>query len=404
MAKERWVSTLAEPPQRAVIIGQGPCPIWGMTSVERHHRILHRANIHDVASEPAALPASEPFLMLRGDYAIDESLLRGLVDAPGSLLLADDEHGRTVAIAAHVSNGDGLAVRELMADDAAFVDAHLPAGMRALRPEELGPSYNRTLRKRAQPYALQVTPSSVRGLEWRTFREAYKGATDFVTKLAWPIPAFHVTRWCAHRQISPNMVTTLGLVLMLIATVLFWNGWFLTGALLGWAMTFLDTVDGKLARCTLTSSKWGDIYDHGIDLVHPPVWYFAWWAGLGAAGEAAAFGINPWLALWVILGGYLAGRLMELAFKVFYGIQTHVWQPVDYHFRAITARRNPNLAILTVAALLGRPAEGLVLVAAWTVISLLFHLVRILQAARARARGEDISSWMTRSAAGPAHA
>ena len=44
-------------------------------------------------------------------------------------------------------------------------------------------------------------------------------------------------------------------------------------------MTFLDTVDGKLARTTLTSSKWGDIFDHGIDLVHPPFWYVAWGAG-----------------------------------------------------------------------------------------------------------------------------
>ena len=32
-------------------------------------------------------------------------------------------------------------------------------------------------------------------------------------------------------------------------------------------MTFLDTVDGKLARCTIASSKLGNIFDHGIDLV-----------------------------------------------------------------------------------------------------------------------------------------
>jgi phosphatidylglycerophosphate synthase len=380
-----------------------------MSSVERHNRVLRRANIHDVASDPPTLPGNEPFLLVRGDYAIDENLVRSLVDSPGTLLLAEDEGGRTRPVAAHVSNGDGPAVRGIIAETGEFSAEHVPAGMRALRPDELGPSYNRTLRKRAHPYALLVTPDSVRALEWRTFREAYKGATDFVTKLAWPVPAFHATRWCAQRQISPNAVTTVGVVLMLIATALFWNGWFLTGALFAWTMTFLDTVDGKLARCTLTSSKWGDRYDHGVDLLHPPLWYLAWWVGLGAAGDTAFASIGSGLAVWVILGGYVVGRAMELAFKVLYGIQTHVWRPVDYHFRAITARRNPNLAILTVAALLGHPADGFILVAAWTVISLVFHLVRILQAARAKARGESISSWMTQdesgpAAAGPAHA
>ena len=44
----------------------------------------------------------------------------------------------------------------------------------------------------------------------------------------------------------------------------------------------LDTVDGKLARCTITSSKIGEAIDHGIDLVHPPFWWWAWGVGLHA--------------------------------------------------------------------------------------------------------------------------
>src|SRR3546814_2416912 len=47
-------------------------------------------------------------------------------------------------------------------------------------------------------------------------------------------------------------------------------GGFWTGLAAAWIMTFLDTVDGKLARVTLASSRWGNAYDHGIDLIHPP--------------------------------------------------------------------------------------------------------------------------------------
>jgi len=45
-------------------------------------------------------------------------------------------------------------------------------------------------------------------------------------------------------------------------------------------MTFLDTVDGKLARVTVNSSPFGHIYDHAIDLISPPFWYLAWGLGL----------------------------------------------------------------------------------------------------------------------------
>ena len=51
---------------------------------------------------------------------------------------------------------------------------------------------------------------------------------------------------------------------------------------MGWLMTFLDTVDGKLARVTVTSSRIGDVLDHGLDIIHPPLWYIAWGVGLPA--------------------------------------------------------------------------------------------------------------------------
>jgi hypothetical protein len=72
----------------------------------------------------------------------------------------------------------------------------------------------------------------------------------------------------------------------------------------------------------------------------------------------------------------------------------HAWRPFDSFFRLITARRNPNLILLTPAALLGRPDIGLVLVGIWTVISLGVHLVQLVQAFAAPRT--SVVSWLSR--------
>src|SRR3546814_5027741 len=55
----------------------------------------------------------------------------------------------------------------------------------------------------------------------------------------------------------------------------------------------------------------------------------------------------------------------------------HVWQKFDSDFRLVTARRNPNFAILFFATLGGSPDIGLIAVAWWTIISLIVHAVRM---------------------------
>src|SRR4029453_3372733 len=107
-------------------------------------------------------------------------------------------------------------------------------------------------------------------------------------------------------------------VLAVAAALLFARGAFALGLLSAWAMTFLDTVDGKLARVTLTSSRMGDVMDPGLDLIHPPFWWWAWGIGLGAGhGFATA----------IVVGGYLAGRALEGAFLARFGFETHSGRP-----------------------------------------------------------------------------
>ena len=103
-----------------------------------------------------------------------------------------------------------------------------------------------------------------------------------MTKWVWPAPARGVTRLCVRLGLLPNHVTALSWVLAILAGLLFYQGEFFAGLLAGWLMTFLDTVDGKLARVTVTSSALGNYFDHVLDLLHPPFWYLAWGLGLAS--------------------------------------------------------------------------------------------------------------------------
>jgi len=168
------------------------------------------------------------------------------------------------------------------------------------------------------------------------------------------------------------MITAFGAVLCVLAFYLFWHGHYWLGMLSGFIFMVLDTVDGKLARCTGSSSKWGNVFDHGIDLIHPPFWYWAWAHGLGEYGRPME-PVAETMVLLAIVIGYVAQRIIEGIFiKRFDGIHIHVWQRIDSQFRLITARRNPNMVILFAAMLFARPDLGLQLVAWWTIISLIF--------------------------------
>jgi hypothetical protein len=101
------------------------------------------------------------------------------------------------------------------------------------------------------------------------------------------------------------------------------------------------------------------------------------------------------MVLWAIVGGYIAQRAIEGIFmRRFGGMHIHVWKRIDSQFRLITARRNPNMVILVGALLFARPDIGLELIAYWTMISLIFHAVRLAQASEATARGKPVRSWL----------
>jgi len=376
----------------AWIVGRCDVPLWGLSPGARWRRCFARAGIVDCRGEDSPFPDAGAVVLVRADHVLDESLVRGLIAAPGTVLTVTRPGGagERVAVGAHVDARRAADIAALLRRRTMPAGDGGADGLAVVGPEDLASSYRHGLRKRAAPQVYSLLDESPESVERRMFEAAYKGATDFVTKWLWPAPALWVTRWAARHGVSPNAVTALSLVFVFLALGLFAAGHFLSGLAAAWVMTFLDTVDGKLARVTFASTPWGNAFDHGIDLVHPPFWYAAWWYGLHGAGDASILDAG----LWIVVVGYVVGRLLEGLFIWRFGFETHVWRPLDTRFRLITARRNPNLALLTGGTAFGRPDLGFLAVALWTVLSLLVHVVRLIQALWRRGRGGAVRSWL----------
>lgn len=362
-----------------LIGAEGP-RLFSRTALERARRMFPGL---DVGDEAASMPSSGRVLLLRADHVLDDVLARPLTAARDLALRSSNTPGIAAIVidAARASEGRALL--------RGAPEACAPAGLEVTTPARLAGAYRAKLRNRVPPYALSTRIRTVRDVERVMYDATYKGITDVVTKYVWPTPAFAVTRWCAAAHITPNAVTIVSFLCVLAATALFATGWYLPGLLAAWAMCFLDTVDGKLARVTLTSSKLGDVLDHGTDLLHPPFWWYAWYAGLGATDL-------PYidLAVWIVIAGYVLGRAQEGLFIAAFRFEMFGWRPLDALSRLITARRNPNLVLLSIAALAGRPDIGLAAVATWTLLCLTFHSVRIAQAFAARATGRAVSPFL----------
>jgi len=396
---ERVQVWLVDPTVHAEDGPTAPVEVWGLSPAERLCRTLRAAGVSEAqivtgTSRPSLLPDS-PLLVFRTDYVFDERLVRALLEKSlenggvQSLALVDpDTPATTVAVVTTGSQIEALLPRLMAPVLVGHVQQeHLPCQV----PADLVLAYSSALRKYDPPYLLRACANSLTQVENHMFRASYKGITDVVTKWVWPLPARAVTRLLARAHVSPNIVTGFSWMLVGMATWLFTQGQFGLGLACAWLMTFLDTVDGKLARVTCTSSRMGHVLDHGLDLVHPPFWYLAWAMGLAGNLSPALIWYDPVVA--TIIGGYILGRLLEGLFLLAFHLEIHSWRPIDSFFRTITARRNPNLILLTLGSLVGRPDLGLWLVAVWTVCSLGFHTLRLGQACIQRWRGQPIQTW-----------
>ncbi len=374
------MTSALQPKPLFVTVGDNPARAFGMAAADRANALAVKAKLEP--SSEAEPGRSTVYADLA--WTSDPEWLAAIGDAPGSVLTKDGH-----PVLAHVpADGDPAAVLAAMLSG----DRYVGGGLERIDADSADFSY-RKLRKRDRPFVMRLDPVNPESAERAAYDASYKGVTDILTLYLWRRAAFYLTRWAAQAGMTPNMVTAIGAALCVIAFFLFMNGWYWTGVLAGFAFMVLDTVDGKLARCTGQSSKWGNLFDHGIDLIHPPFWWWAWAEGLQAYGRPLER-VYELMIVGAIVFGYVAQRIIEGIFVRRYGMHIHVWQQVDSRFRLITARRNPNMVILVFCLALGRPDLGIELVALWTILSLIFHAVRLAQANARRDRGQPVTSWI----------
>ena len=212
----------------------------------------------------------------------------------------------------------------------------------------------------------------------RYLREDIHVYPPFVWAMVRPL-----ARWRVH----PNWVTALDYVATFAAVPFFLAGNWVPEMVLAYLMSVLDSVDGKLARLTYTSSRFGEILDHGLDIVHPPIWYLAWGYSLGGGDlSSPTFRASLWM-----FGFYVADRIATGIFKGRTGRSIHGFTPLDEKVRSFISRRNVNLALFTVALLLDWALPGLraaeftfYFIVLWQAACLIWHAERVVQFWNAR--------------------
>jgi hypothetical protein len=237
-------------------------------------------------------------------------------------------------------------------------------------------------------------PSSPEPVERTAYDAAYPAVTDAVTLYLWREPAFLLVRLAVRAGLAPTAVTGVAALLAALAFWLFWNGDYWWGLLSGFAFTLAEVAGTMLARCADGGTRRNEEFVNALNLIVPPLWWWAWEHGLSAWGRPLA-PVYAMMVLWAIIGGTVTERVIEAMFmRRFGGVRIHAWKRIDSRFRLVAAGRNINLLILAGSLLLRRPDSGLVLATGWTIASVIFHAVRFAQASEQTARGRVITSWI----------
>jgi len=373
----------------ALVLAEAPTKLWGLSSTERLKRQLLEIGGISWAADGGDLPGSGQVLLLNGHFLFEIRTLKAILENPDSVLVSPADGQPAAALVDAARLGELV---DYLASSSPQSNPDFPDGLQKLEPGDFA-AFNETLRSALPPLLEHITSSRKSELENLLYGNAYRGITDLVTKFVWPRPARQLVHWCAALRLSPNQVTSIGLVLVLAACYFFLNGQYVAGLLSGWVMTLLDTVDGKLARVTIQSSPFGHLYDHIIDLVHPPFWYIFW--GMSLADLSPMLGQDFTAMSWWLVGAYVLGRVFEGVFSLLGNCSIFTWRPFDAWFRLVTARRNPCLIILSLRVILGRPDWGFKAVVAWSVLTTVVLGLRLLQGLARRVFSGPLHSWLS---------
>ena len=108
-------------------------------------------------------------------------------------------------------------------------------------------------------------------------------------------------RFCIRHRIQPNLITVIGFATTVVAAVAFARGTMhLAGAIMLFSGTF-DIIDGKVARATNRSSKFGSFFDSNMDRLSDAI------VNLGLLYYYMVAGMNEmvWVLMIFTIGGMM---------------------------------------------------------------------------------------------------
>lgn len=304
-------------------------------------------------------------ILCDGDVVHDDRVLDHLLAAgPGSAVVGED------AVAAHLSAPD---LRTLVSS-ADGIDATRLPGVGVRRLEELG-HYVPELRLTMVPFLVRVADrDGLRRVDRLLFHRTFKGVIDAVARYGYYHFVRFVTRVLSRTTVSPNLLTLLSILGIWVAIPCFATGQIGWGILSAWIGVILDSVDGKLARLTVNLSDAMGSLEHAVAMPGLGLWFVS----LGwHLSDGQLLSANPVsVACWVLVGTFLADKILTGAFRKFFGYELFDARRLDAAFHLIAARRNVQLLLLTVGAEFGVVAGAYQWMVAGMLLSFVFHAVR----------------------------
>jgi hypothetical protein len=223
------------------------------------------------------------------------------------------------------------------------------------------PPYSAGLRSVRPAHALRLREGGAAEIERALFAAAYKDVTDFVTKKLWPRPALAVTRgaWRVPGVPEPRHACELGpgRARQLVVRA--------RGVRPGSAGRVVHDLPGHRGWQARARHPAHDARRPRLRPRARPAAPADLVPGLGVgialARESGGFaGLDA--ATWITVVGFVDAPSKACSCSP--SPEIHTWQPVDSWFRLVTARRNPNLVLLTAGTAAGRPDLGMAAVAA----------------------------------------
>ena len=247
------------------------------------------------------------FILLMADHIVDSRVIERIknIDFSGATLLAIDrsepskedikvleKNGKIIAIGKEIKNSNGIDTGTFLCTPKIFyyLEKSIKNGRNELKDgiNEAAKehrveifdimhidSYVPNLRKKVPPFRKDINKEKdLREAEHILIGNACKGTNDLLALYSnKPIENF-IVRKLANTKVTPNQVTFFTNLLAYVATFLFFYGYLLPASLITFVVSFLDGVDGKLARVKLLFSKFGKLA-HAFDYLFEHSWYIA---------------------------------------------------------------------------------------------------------------------------------